>query len=405
MSQNIFPIHDNTTIVLKMHADLDLQGWERADASAVCRHRNLKVMQGEGGRLHIVCTDDCVLSLPKHVNILIETVGGDLNVRDLDQPLSIRHVGGDLTVLDVVALEVDKVGGDAAIYDIPGMVAVRRVGGDLMVFHLGAGLRADVGGDAELGGLPGDVQMRAGGDIELSLTQVSGQPVYLHAGGDIDLHVPSNIQANLNASCGGMDIDLALNGKSTHYEQGTLHLQLGQGGSELNLSAGGDISLSDEPMDENDFKDEMIELEDEWKDRLEDLEDEDERPMGGYDAFERDGYFSAPDREELSRQINERVSQAMSRVEEAMRKMNDRLAQKGVRVVVPPVPPTPPAPPVPPVPGNQAPWNPPDAQAFAADETPAGGPSDDERQIILRMLQEKKISAEEADELLRALGE
>ena len=189
MSQNIFPIHDNTTIVLKMHADLDLQGWDRADASAVCRRRDLKVMQAEAGKLVVVCHDDCVLNLPKGLTVLIEHVGGDLNVRNFDTDLVVRHVGGDLTVLDVVSLEAEKVGGDVQLFDIPGPVAVRRLGGDLIAFHLGAALRADIGGDAELAALVGDVQLRAGGDIELGLIQFGADPVYLHAGGDIDLRL------------------------------------------------------------------------------------------------------------------------------------------------------------------------------------------------------------------------
>ncbi|HZU87224.1 MAG TPA: hypothetical protein VFF78_07055 [Anaerolineaceae bacterium] len=410
MSQNVFPINDNTTIVLKMHADFDLQGWDRADASAVCSRRDLRVMQAEGKTLHIECHDDCVLSLPKHVTVMIEHVGGDLNVRNLDNPLTIGHVGGDLSVLDVVSLDADKIGGDVQIFDVPGAVAVRRIGSDLTAFHLGASLRADVGGDVALAGLLGDVQLRAGGDIELGLAQFGSQPVYLHAGGDIDLHVPGDINAVLNISCGGMDIDIELGGKSTNYEKGSLHLQLGQGGGELSLSAGGDVCISDEPMDEEDFKEELVDEEDDWNDRLEDLKDEDERPLGGFDEFGFEGRFTGPDREDLSRQINDRVTQAMSRVEAAMHKMNERLAQKGPRVVIPSSPhaphaPVPPAPPAPPAPGNPAPWNPPDAEAFAADETPVTGPSEEERQLVLRMLQEKKISAEEADELLRALGE
>jgi hypothetical protein len=414
MSQNVFPIHDNTTIVLKMHGDLDLQGWDRADAAAICGRRHLKVVQGEEKQLHIICKDDCLLSLPKNVSVVIEHVGGDLNVRNLDQALTVGHVGGDMAVYDLVSLEAQKIGGDVDVFDVPGAVAVRRVGGDLTAFRLGASLRADIGGDAELAALAGDVQLRSGGDLDLDLQQFGSQPVYLHTGGDITVHVPADINAVLNISSAAHEIRVSLAGKNRDYEQDVLRTQLGQGGGELSISAGGDVHVTDVPMKYDDLKERLADLEEDWQDRLEDIEDEEEHPLGEFDSVDEEGTYFRGDGDDIGRQINERVSQAMQRVEEAMRRMNDRLGQKGgrfggmppVRPVppVPPVPAVPPVPPLEPVPANPVPWNPPDAQAFAVDESLQPEPSDEERQIILRMLQEKKISASEADELLRALG-
>ncbi len=413
MSQNVIPVPDNTTIVLKMHADLALEGWDRAEAGIICRRRDLKIVQLESQKLFISCRDDCFLRLPKNAVVIIEAVGGDMTVRNLDQTLSVRNVGGDLQALDLAGLEVQKVGGDASLYDIAGAVAVRKVGGDLTAYRLGASLRAESGGDAELVRLPGDVQLRSGGDILLGLEKFTDQPVYLHAGGDIEVIVPAAINAALNISSGAEDINISVGGKDHSYDDHTLRTTLGQGGAEISLLAGGDVEVSDEPVDESDYRDELADLESEWKDRLEELKDEQEQPLGGFDTLDEAGAIFRGDSEMLNREINDRVSQAMQRVEEAMKRMNERLAQKGPRVVVaahpapipvvPPVPPVPDVPPAPEAPGNPAPWNPPDAQAFAEEAAPAEA-SDEERQIILRMLQEKKITAEEADELLLALG-
>ena len=97
------------------------------------------------------------------------------------------------------------------------------------------------------------------------------------------------------------------------------------------------------------------------------------------------------DNEEMANKIQERVGMALRRAEEklaeAMRKMEVREGDRrrkgyGWQTPVPPTPPTPPAPPAP-------------------KRSPA---SDEERMIILRMVEEGKISVEQAEKLLSALN-
>jgi len=106
--------------------------------------------------------------------------------------------------------------------------------------------------------------------------------------------------------------------------------------------------------------------------------------------------------EEAMRRADERIAAAMKRVEDRTRAMN----RDGVIPPIPPVgrprksiltpePPTPPGPPAP-------------AKPATPPMSPTGRPakavvSEEERMLILTMLQEKKITAEEAAKLLEAL--
>lgn len=102
------------------------------------------------------------------------------------------------------------------------------------------------------------------------------------------------------------------------------------------------------------------------------------------------------DNEEMANKIQERVGMALRRAEEklaeAMRKMEVRAdgdrRRKGYgwQTPVPPTPFTAPTPPTPPAPPKRP-------QA-----------SDEERMIILRMVEEGKISVEQAEKLLSALN-
>jgi ElaB/YqjD/DUF883 family membrane-anchored ribosome-binding protein len=103
------------------------------------------------------------------------------------------------------------------------------------------------------------------------------------------------------------------------------------------------------------------------------------------------------DNEEMANKIQDRVSSALRRAEEklaeTLRKMEVRSEgdrrRKGYSWQTSPVPPVPPAPPVPPM-------APPQARPKQA--------SDEERMMVLRMVEQGKLSIEEAEKLLAALN-
>jgi ElaB/YqjD/DUF883 family membrane-anchored ribosome-binding protein len=103
------------------------------------------------------------------------------------------------------------------------------------------------------------------------------------------------------------------------------------------------------------------------------------------------------DNEEMANKIQDRISAALRRAEEklaeTMRKMEVRSEgdrrRKGYGWQTPPTPPVPPAPPVPPV---------------APPARPKQQASDEERMMVLRMVEQGKLSIEEAEKLLRALN-
>jgi exonuclease VII large subunit len=92
--------------------------------------------------------------------------------------------------------------------------------------------------------------------------------------------------------------------------------------------------------------------------------------------------------EQLERKAEQKAMKAERRAESAARRER---RSWGFEWHTPPTPPTPPMPPSRPVP--------PGAPGFA----PSAGASDEERLLILKMLADQKITAEEAEQLLSAL--
>jgi len=129
---------------------------------------------------------------------------------------------------------------------------------------------------------------------------------------------------------------------------------LGSGGAAINLQAEGDVMVTSRESD--------------WESAAE---------------FDFGGSWPLPDdfSERINRRVQEATKRATMRAEAAARRVEERVHQQHARRFSfnwTPGHPVPPVPPVEPV-------------------------SDEERMTILRMLQEKKITAEEAEKLLSAL--
>ncbi|HZU67864.1 MAG TPA: hypothetical protein VFA09_11365 [Ktedonobacteraceae bacterium] len=379
-------------------------------------------------------------------SIQLGSVGGDCELQDIQGAVEVGNIGGDGNFDGVGGnLQVGSIGGDADLERIQGAIEVGSIGGDLSLeaaFPASSHTRLNVGGDASIR-LPDNpnlsIQAAVGGDV-------SGQSISSSGHGNLINLVYGEGAARLEVSVGG-DLDLHGNGKprsssmSSSWgdfgnEMAQLGLEMGKLGQDLGrelASAFSGINWSKGPN---------------WGDEISRKVEERVR------RAQRKAEEKARDAERRARHANERAARVRVRVNdrewqldperlERLKEQARKAATEGVsgaleaveRAVsnlripnspkpptppsglnVPPVPPVPPVSPVPPVP----PVNPMTGQAnFGSQgEGPAQqsnggaqGASDtdepnleQEREAILRMIAEGRISPEEGDLLLEGLG-
>ena len=247
------------------------------------------------------------------------------------------------------------------------------------------------------------VRLRCGGDIQVSIGASSKDEMVLKAGGDVKVHVPENINARLDLSSGGRDITVNLGGSEKNYDDENTILTLGQGERAVRVKAGGDVEITDFPMDVSDIKEKFNELNVDW--------DTSRRHPGHAEHWGDFEERIQKRAEEAARRAEERVKAAMERVERENRfgehafgKFDKFLGFFGVGQPFGghPEPPEPPNPP------NQAMEAQPSAPAAEVKSVPFGGSgassiTNEERMLVLKMLQEHKITVEEAEQLLASL--
>lgn len=342
--------------------DLSVVGWD-GDILVKGDEDEVKLEQGDG-EVSLSCSGDLSLRVPKGTSFEFVNIGGDASIRGVQGSIDLQNIGGDLSIRDAGPVTIGNVGADFSLRNGKGDVHVRSAGADVSIRDVEGKVTLDaVGDDLALRGARGDVKVNVGADVIVYLDPRADGEYSVVAGDDILLVIPPDTNATLTMQ--GDQIDVDLPGVEPDEDATDRVVVLGTGSAKISLSAGGDVRVSAQ-------------------------EDAGERAeeFGNFAGmnFDWSGFG-----EQISKRVEEATRRATKRAEEAVRRAErhaERHARRGkVGLEIgrwnwdlkgTPKPPTPPVPPAEPV-------------------------SDDERMSILKMLAEKKITAEQAEQLLSAL--
>lgn len=401
MSKSLFVGNNAKITIESAGGDLSVIGWDGGDLLIKGDEDEIRVEQ-TGEAVSVFSSDDLSLRVPRTAYLMFKMIGGDASIRGVTGGCEIQEVGGDISIRDAGSLAIGSIHGDLSISSVKGNVSInsvhgdaslRDVDGDLMVETLSDDLSlrgvkgnlrvGNLHGDASIHGVDGNVMLDSVAD-DLALRGVRGNikvnvgedvVVYLEpkpdgeytidAGEDILVVLPKNANATLDMR--GDEIFMDWPSFENDEFATERVVTLGEGGAKITLNAGGEVRISNR-SDAGDSADEF----------------------GNFAGlnFDWSGFG-----ERISRQVEQATARAAKRAEEAARRA-ERLAERHARhgkhgLVVGrwnwdakiPKPPAPPAPP----------------------SAPSEPVTEGERMAILRMLAEKKISAEQAEQLLAAL--
>jgi hypothetical protein len=343
-------IRPNFKIVLpSAPGDLRLTGWDREEVSAKTDGDVLDLIL-DGEVVTVSCDDDLILNVPRAASVQVNHAEGDVEVRLLTGPLSFGVVAGDLEAREGGTLSLGTVEGDLSVRGGNGDISATRLEGDASLRDVKGNASLDsVAGDLFVRALTGNLRARVEDDVVLYLELLDGAAVDVSSEGDILLHLPAKANASLSLQADDPDnIAVKIPGAKISGKNPQA-VVLGEGGSAaVRLKAEGDLVVTSESK--------------EWESAAE---------------FDFGGNWPLPG--DFNERINRTVERAARQAEAAARRAEQQVRQHGRRFAFDWSPgrgvPTPPAEPV----------------------------SDEERMAILKMLQDKKISAADAEKLLAAL--
>ncbi len=381
-------------------------------------------------------------------------VGSDCHIQSsASAEVTIGNVGSDLTIIGAARVQAGNVGSDCKLRDIQGDVTIGAIGSDAKFTGIGGNVQvSNIGSDANLQGLHGSTQVGTiGADLQMQAAFPAGSVTRLHVGADARITLPENANLSIRATVGG---DVRSHSITSGTAGNLVNLVYGDGSAQLELHAGGDLHLQGNASprssqssgsswgnfghDMSEFAREMERLGRDFHHEISAAINEATSSSGsnfvGSDTSnaeqqaqhyaegqqrrfeEKRRYSKRPGRrgDSIHMRIHDRewhmdqerveqiVEQARSAATDGIKGALEAVEQalKNLHITLPPFPerPVPPAAPAAP----RYPESP--VSTAAAEPGTSGINPEQERKAILHMIAEGRISVEEGDLLLEALG-
>ncbi|RPJ49573.1 MAG: hypothetical protein EHM21_06750 [Chloroflexi bacterium] len=386
MDGNTIPVNESTTIIVKSSGDLFLRGQDQAVVRFQGSEDRIRINQSND-TLYVETRASLDLEVPRQAKLIVEKVGGSAFMQDIGGSLVVQKVGGDLSLQRIGELRIEKVGGGCMIDGVSETLNIGKVGGDLIVRQAAGSVIVDnVGGDTNVQTTGGDVvEGRTGGDWILYITEGVREKMALRAGGDVTIYLPANTSGRFSLNSGSEEIMLDFTRQegtqSQTIESRNFEFNLGEGGPRVEAHSGGDIHLSDAAVEPELISGELERLENAWTDARGRYGSPSWSAGFGFDRSSAWADMVSRRAQEAARRAEQRVQAASRRTEDQIRQAAEREMRRAERSGGFPMTPSPP----PPAASRSAPV------------------SEKERLMVLQMLQEGKISVEQAEQLLAAL--
>lgn len=349
-------------VVDRIGGDISVVGWDGSEILIKADDDEVRVEQS-GDEIRLSCEDDVSLRLPKASTLSFTFIEGDAAIRGVSGDISIRTIDGDLSMREVGSVSIESIDSDFSLRGARGSLYIKNANGDVSIRDVDGDVIIDaISDDLALRGPRSNVKVNVDGDVVVYLDPRGDGDYRITAGDDILLVLPST--ANAGVTMQGDDINVEWPGFEEDTEETERVVTLGNGAAKIVLSAGGDVRLTNQ------------------SDAGESAEE-----FGNFAGlnFDWSGFG-----ERISRHVEQTTARAVKRAEEVARRAERHVERQARRWT------------------GKATFG--QSWDFGPKGVPAspGAPksepvSDDERMAILKMLQEKKITAEQAEQLLKAL--
>lgn len=376
-------------IIQMVGGDLRIRG--RSGSDMIAEGDGLKIEQiGDDQPYLVRCDGDCRLTIPGQINVIVQQVGGDAKLTDIGGTTEVKSVGGDLTLRGVQSAHIRSVGGDLRLKWAEADVTVQSVGSDATIREVCGNVKVDsIGSDLYIRNIEGGcIVENVGTDLLLSMDFLPDQEYRFGAQGDILCRIQPDTNARFIVP-GDLPIRLDIEATIAETEDEQI-VTVGDGSATVIIEHGESLRLVSE--EEDYVLDLGIQIEEEMEARLSTIEEKISQQLDGLDERikARTEHFASQ-----AERFADRAQRQAQRTAERVRKNIERQQTKSKRGGhsariefgrgTPPIEfgwgaPPPPAPP-----------------------KPSEPISEQERLLILKMVQEGKITIEEAERLLAAL--
>jgi hypothetical protein len=417
MDKQFVTTSESPQVVLYITGDLRLKGQDALDVVAKSDDPEDLSFESQDDQVTIRCSSNCSVRVPRSAVVHVAEVNGNAYIKALDGELTIDQVDGNLELRNVSATKVGQVSGNLFTKNVDGDLTIERVDGEISARRIQGdfAVSGGVSGNLNLNDVGGSANAKVDGNINLRLDPSPGHEYRFECDGNLFCRLSSETSAEISVpKASQVLVDLPGIHASAPV-QAPYALTLGEGDAKIILSADGNVVMDTHApdWDMEDFDIDVgsevegmadtvsQQISQQVESQMKMMEEQLNAQMASLSMRLRATRLNEEQArriEERARETSERAaSRAQERIRRAQEKMEQKMAaaqrkmeakklllERSSR-------------------HSRRPWNI-NIPTPTAPGAPAGDPvSEDERLMILRMLEEKKISTEEAEQLLSAL--
>ncbi len=403
-------------VLLDISGDLRIKGQDELEVVAKSSSPQDLSLESSEDQVIIRCTSDCSVRVPRAAEVHVQAARGDAVIKALEGGLAIDSVSGDLELRNVGAVKIGSVYGELTFKNIDGDLSAESISGDTS----GRSIQGDftisgsIYGNLNLSDVGGSAHATANGNISLRLDPSPGHDYEFNCNGNLFCRLSTDASAEISVPRASQ-VMVDLPGiRASAPVQTPYALTLGEGDAHITLSANGNVVLDTHaPNWEEDFDlniDEEVsgmadavseQISQQVDSQVRMIEDQLNAQLANLTMRLNAAKLTADQArmiEERARETSLRAAErAQERVRHAQEKMEHKMAAAQRRMEFRMKA------------HERASRHAHRGWSFsgvssAGSAAPAEEPvSEDERLIILRMLEQKKITMEEAEKLLSTL--
>lgn len=263
MARTVITLEQDSIIELEMvGATLNAKGWDRDEVRLDTRDlKKLSTEETENG-IRISCKENLNLWIPHESSLIAERIGGTAIVRNIHGDVSFERVGGSTTVKDAASLSVGQCGGSLSAKNIDGDVTAERVGGSATIKAVAGDVRlSKISGSTNLRNIDGNITVKdasgsftvrdAGPDIDvecrgnasLHLADIGEGHYTVNASGNVFCHLYGAEDVAISLESGSGDVHLFTDEGIEALHTGKHQFTLGEGEGQLAIKAGGSVTV------------------------------------------------------------------------------------------------------------------------------------------------------------------
>ena len=417
MDKQTVTTSENPIVTLNVSGDLVLKGWDENEIVAKVSSKDDLTIEQVDDRVNITCRDSCTVQVPADAQITLGSCDGNANIKSLGSLLTIQTVSGDLGLRAVGETQVERVRGNLVAKNIVGNLRLSRVYGNAKVRDIQEDfiVENEIAGNLKLEDVDGNVGVNVNGNIAIRLDPSPGKTYRFVADGNILCRLPSDASAEVNIQQAAKISVRIPDIEVQSPIQAPYSLTLGDGDGKMEFSANGDVYLISQPSDWA-LEDIEVNIGENFESmaetvgeqvtqqveaHMEMLEQQIEAQMGNLSRVLSTSGISPEQSERIAQRAREASERAGARAQEKMRRAQEKLERKleaarrraemkaraAERAAHD---------------RRRRPesfqWSPPSKTRGGTEPV-----SEEERMMILQMLEQGKISIEEAEQLLSAL--